>query len=128
VLWKTSYERYETAERMAEWLGMAWMFYQKLVDISKQIPDLDILGRADWLRRMVVPDSRNVDLEERKEVLVSRLRELEKKPGLEFLTENFVGWASGFPNSKEIVFELCITPSNNAPLPFLRYSLVFAKG
>ena len=54
----------------------------------------------------MVVDSREVNLEERKEALVARLKELEKEPGLEFLTEIFVGWASGFPNSKEIVFEL----------------------
>jgi hypothetical protein len=91
---------------MAAGLGMAWMFYEKLVAISKQIPEVEIFGRADWLRRMVVPDSSEVDLEERKAALVSRLRELEKEPGLDFLSEVFIGWASGFPNSKEIVFEL----------------------
>jgi hypothetical protein len=106
VLWKTGYERHETAERMAAGLGMAWMFYEKLVAISKQVPEVDIFERVEWLRRMVVLDSMEAALEERKDALISRLRELEKEPGLDFLTEIFVGWASGFPNSKEIVFWL----------------------
>lgn len=106
VLWKTGYERYETAKRMAEGLGMAWMFHQQLSDISKQIPDVEIFARANWFRRMVVTDKNHPTLEERKDALVSRLRELEKEPGLDFLSEIFVGWASCFPDSKEIVFDL----------------------
>lgn len=45
-------------------------------------------------------------MEERKDGLVSRLRELDKETGLDFLSETFVSWASGFPKVKEIVFEL----------------------
>jgi hypothetical protein len=106
VLWITGYERYETDERIAEGLGMAWMFYEELPAISKQDPKVDIFARADGFRRTVVPDSREADMDKRKEALVSMLRELEKEPGLGFLIEIFVGWASGFPNSKEIIFEL----------------------
>ena len=106
VLWKTGYERFESAERMAAGLGMAWMFYQRLYNISTQVPEVDIFERAGWLKRKVVVDSSEAALDERKAALVSRLRELEKEPGLDFLTEIFVGWASGFPNSQEIIFEL----------------------